>query len=40
MDQLNIDFKESIPVAQLGIIPLESSPGTRPESKRVHRFMA
>ena len=25
MDQLNIDFKESIPVAQLGIIPLESS---------------
>ncbi len=25
MDQLNIDFKESIPVGQLGIIPLESS---------------
>ena len=25
MDQLNIDFKETIPVAELGIIPLQSS---------------
>ena len=25
MSQLNIDFKETIPVGQLGIIPLQSS---------------
>lgn len=37
MDQLNIDFKESIPVAQLGIIPLESS---RELGQKVNEYIA